>query len=217
MIGRNGFKMLFLSNLLLLGSAGVSLIVYLLRAYRLARDTPSSIDGCDTALVLGMRLDADRIAPRFRARLDRAVTLFRRGQLRRIMVLGGRTPGNTDTEARIGREYLIDSGIPADRVAAEDRSRHTLENLRNARDMLEAAGEPEELALITSRFHLARTQAMAQGLGLNHRLCAAETHWRLSSYHVIRLLIEAYYLQWYHVGRTWSRWTRDQASIERIT
>ncbi len=71
--------------------------------------------------------------------------------------------------------------------------------------------------LVTSRYHLARSQALARGLNLQPVLCAAEERLRLNPLTLWRLGLEAWYLHWYEVGKTWSRWTGNRHSLARIT
>ena len=132
-----------------------------------------------------------------------------------ILLLGGVTGNNRSSEAEMGLRYLLDKGINPDRLLLEDRSRHPLENLRNARAFI--ASHPGSVAILSNRFHLARCSALASGLGMEHELCAAEEELRLSLPLAGRLLLEAFYLHWYETGKRWSRWTRDRRSLERIS
>ena len=71
--------------------------------------------------------------------------------------------------------------------------------------------------LVSRRYHLARAQALARGLGLQPVLCAAEERLGRDPWTCWRLVLEAYYLHWYAVGKTWSRWTGNRHSLARIT
>jgi uncharacterized SAM-binding protein YcdF (DUF218 family) len=99
-------------------------------------------------------------------------------------------------------------------VVIEERSRHTLENLQQVRALL---GEECDCAIITSRTHLARTAAMAKGMGLAHQLCAAEASLRLTPQTLTRLFAEGFMLQWYYTGRYWARLVGDRDSLKRIS
>jgi hypothetical protein len=48
-------------------------------------------------------------------------------------------------------------------------------------------------------------------------VCGAEPHFELAPRMVGRLLVEGFYLHWYHVGRIWSTVTRNQHCLRRIT
>jgi uncharacterized SAM-binding protein YcdF (DUF218 family) len=215
MLGVDGLLTLLLSNLLLLVTFGLTLLPLAQRVYRIARRTSCRVPEGDLLVVLGARLEQGQIPPAFRQRLDRAVALRAETGPIPILILGGITPGSTRSEADSGRSYLLDQGLSADSVLIEDQSRNTLENLKHARPMIsERARRP---VLISNRFHLARCAALARGIGLEHRLCAAEESLLVSVPFMLRLVTEAYYLHWYEVGRRWARLTRNRKSLERIS
>ena len=214
-MGLDGLAMLALSNLLLLATLGLSGLWLLRRVWRIARDTPfAGVDG-DWVVVLGARLIHDQVAPGYARRLRRAAALHHADPRRRILVVGGHTGGSV-SEAERGREFLCELGLPAVHLFIEDQSLNTLENLRQARRLLAEDGV-RPFVLVTSRYHLARSQALARGLDLQPVLCAAEDRLRLTPLTLWRLGLEAWYLHWYEVGRAWSRWTRNRHSLARIT
>lgn len=155
-------------------------------------------------LVLGTALDGTRPGPAFAARLDRARTLAEADLALRIAVLGGGMP----SEAEAGAAWLVAAGIAPGRILTETRSRHTLENLREFRD---AVPEASAILLVTSRSHLARAVAMAEGFGLAVRPVAADDPVLLR-----RLPVEAFLLHWYLVGRAFARVTRNRRMLARI-
>lgn len=215
-MGWDGLAMLALSNLLLLATAGLSGLWALQRVWRIARSAPCVADAdSGWVIVLGMRLRRNRVSRDYSDRLQRAAALYRANPRHRLLLVGGTTGGNV-SEAECGRQFLLEIGIPASSLFVEDRSLHTLDNLRHARPLLGDDGD-RPFALVTNRYHLARSQALAHGLGLRPLLCAAEDRLRLNPATLWRLGLEAYYLHWYAVGNAWSRWTRNRHSLARIT
>jgi uncharacterized SAM-binding protein YcdF (DUF218 family) len=214
-MGWDGLAMLVLSNLLLLATLGLSGLWLLRRVWRIARDAPvAEVDG-DWVVVLGARLIHDQVAPGYARRLRRAAALHQADPRRRILLVGGRTGGSV-SEAERGRDFLRALGLPVSSLFIEDQSLNTLDNLRQARRLLAGDGA-RPFVLVTSRYHLARGQALARGLGLRPVLCAAEDRLRLDPWTLWRLGLEAWYLHWYEVGKTWSRWTGSRHSLARIT
>lgn len=215
-MGWDGLAMLLLSNLMLLATFGLSGLWQFQRVWRIARDALATVaeDG-GWVVVLGLRLRGDRIAPDYARRLERAAALYEADSRRRLLLVGGRT-GGTVSEAERGRKFLLERGIPADHLFVEDQSLNTLDNLRQARRVL-TGGEQHAWVLVTQRYHLARALTLARGLGLRPRSCAAEARLHHDPQTLWRLVLEAYYLHWYDVGRTWSRWTRNRGSLARIT
>jgi len=214
-MGWDGLAMLALSNLLLLATLGLSGLWLLRRVWRIARDAPVAGVKGDWIVVLGARLIHDQVAPGYARRLRRAAALHQADPRRRILLVGGHTGGSV-SEAECGREFLLELGLPAASLFIEDQSLNTLDNLRQARRLL-AGDRVRPFVLVTSRYHLARSQALARGLDLQPVLCAAEDRLRLKPWTLWRLGLEAWYLHWYEVGKAWSRWTRNRHSLARIT
>jgi uncharacterized SAM-binding protein YcdF (DUF218 family) len=214
-VGRDGFAVLLLSNLVILLTGGLSLIMLWLRVLQVARDTPCQVDSGGCRLVPGMRLAGDHVRRDYMLRLSRAVKLYEREPRRRIMVLGGTTGRGRISEAQAGHDYLRRKGIPADEIIIEAQSRNTLENLRYIRDLLHRR-EERPVVLITNRYHLARSHVLAESLGLEHVLCAAEDVLQLSPLVLLRMLEEAYHLHWFYSGYYWARLTDNQTMLNKI-
>ncbi len=134
-MGLDGLAMLALSNLVLLATGGLSGLWLLRQVWRVARTAPATDDGGGWIVVLGVRLRRDQIRPDYALRLHRAAALYRASPDRRILLVGGYT-GSRLSEAAHGRQFLIEAGLPAAHLFIEDRSLHTLDNLRQARQLL---------------------------------------------------------------------------------
>ena len=217
-VGLDGLAMFALSQLVTVATLGLSLLAVWWQVRRVARGAcrPQVVE---TVLVAGMQLDAQCLPPGYRLRLLRALRLLRRHPQARVLVLGGQTSAQGPSEAAAGAEFLRERGVPNARIRIEDRSTHTLENLRHARDLLHeenAGGEaPPPAVLVTNRYHLARALAIARGLGLQLQPCPAEPGrggargpvlWR-----------EAWLLHWYHTGHAFARAFRRRGMLRRIT
>lgn len=186
-----------------------------------ARGVVKSAEGeplapADAVLVLGRELVDDGPTSAFVARLERARELLAQGWARRVIVSGGLTGTATRSEAAAGRDHLLAAGVPAERIAIEERSRFTLENLFYVRAGL--APEGARLLLVSDPLHLARASTMARGLGIDVRCVPAEASpprrgsvaWRL------RALREGFLLHWYHVGVAYSRLIRSEKLLSRV-
>lgn len=106
-----------------------------------------------------------------------AAQLYRRGVARRIIVSGGsfveQRGGPATSEAEAMRRFLIDLGVPLEAIVSEGNSLNTLENIRNARQVVGDA----RVALVTSAFHMPRALKIARRGNLN--VGAFPTDWRL--------------------------------------
>ena len=117
------------------------------------------------ALVLGAAQWNGNPSPVLRARLDHALELYRRGQVRQIILTGGTGPGDTTSEAAAGKQYLIAQGMAADALLLEEQGTTTWESLRNAVP-LARANRIGAVLLVSDPFHMLRSIKMARDLGL---------------------------------------------------
>src|SRR5689334_15229156 len=212
-VGRDGYGTLVLSCAVIIASLGASLAAVFWHVARVAADASDEPPVRPRILVLGMQLRRGEIAPAYRRRLERALALWRKEPSAEIVILGGRRAGGPRSEAEAGRDFLRAAAVPAERLALEEGSRHTLENLRAYR----AAFPPAPALLVTNRFHLARSALMARGLGIAHIPCAAETHFSAAPLEVLRLAKEAFLVHWYLAGRSYARWTGNERMTARIS
>ena len=181
---------------------------------RAARDETGP---ADAILVLGRMLVRDCPSRAFAARLEHGAALWRREVAPRIIVAGGMTGDASISEAAAGRELLLAQGVPAAAILTEDRSRHTLENLFNIRETLREH-DWRRLVMVSDPLHLARARALALGLGLD-ALCspalAAAPPFGIDW--CLRAAREAFLLHWYHCGVAYSRLTRNERNLSRVT
>ena len=119
----------------------------------------------DAILILGHRLEPDESPSEDQVRrVDCAVAHWKETNAPVIMPCGGLTPGHSHTEADVMRDLLIERGVPAEIIHLEDKSRITIENVRNAAALL---GEGKRVALVTSDYHVERALDDCRRAGLN--------------------------------------------------
>jgi len=104
-------------------------------------------------------------SPDLRARLDQALTLYRRRDAPLIMVTGYKEPGDRCTEAQSGAMYLESKGVPA-RDILQAGGDNTYENIAAAAPVLQHHGATVVL-VTTDPFHEARSMAIASDLSLS--------------------------------------------------
>jgi uncharacterized SAM-binding protein YcdF (DUF218 family) len=194
-------------------SLGLVYLVYVGRVWWVARTSAHHGHDGDFVLVFGKQLAADGPDDDFARRLQRALVLAERQPQRPLVLLGG---GRGETEAAAAHRHLRAAGLPEQvPVWLEDQSTDTLENLRNARDLLQAR-RCGPVLLLSNRYHLARCAHLARQLGFEHRLCAAEPTFRWGEQPPLTLLREAAYLCWTDIGSRWARLIGHQRMIQRV-
>lgn len=204
-ICHDGWFMLLLSLLALPLTLGISGLWVLYRVWQRARHAEVCGGGSDCVLVLGMKLHDGRIGADYRLRLQRARSLA----ASRVIVLGGVTSSGHPSEAEAGAAWLRGQGLAEASLLIEDSSRHTLENLQRARELL-VQHDCQQPFLVTNRYHLYRSTEMARGMDLPVTPCAAEEHYRSTPGMWLRLLQEAFLCHWFLTARVWSRVTDNE-------
>jgi uncharacterized SAM-binding protein YcdF (DUF218 family) len=201
-------------------SAGLVWLVYLIHVCRIAARSPLVPPRRMITLVFGRRLERDAPEHDYQQRLQRALSLAQAQQTDHVLLLGG-TSGGQCSEASAGHAWLQQHGLPGDvRVELEQDSVDSLENLRHARHLLQAQNGHAELppvALVTSRYHLARCQLLARRLGFHGLPIAAEPVLPRHRRYLGLLLLEAGYLMWIDLGLRWAQLIGHRRMRARIS
>ncbi|HVJ61666.1 MAG TPA: YdcF family protein, partial [Tahibacter sp.] len=135
---------------------------------------------------------------------------------RRVLLLGGAADGGM-SEAAAAFARLHDLGLPPGVAPlCEDASTDTLENLRNARALLGSEAR-EPVALVSSRYHLARCMLLARALGFDAEPVAADARFSWRPRLVLRLVLEAGYCLWVDTGTRWARLIGNRRMLDRVT
>ena len=101
-------------------------------------------------------------SPVYRARLDHALELYRRGIAPLIITLGG-AGGDDYSEGAVGREYLMGMGVSGQAIIAETVSRNSEESALRVGVIARANGL-HRLVIVSDGTHMFRI----------HEICAAE-------------------------------------------
>ncbi|CAD7857509.1 MAG: hypothetical protein [Olavius algarvensis Gamma 1 endosymbiont] len=155
--------------------------------------TIDALPNADAILVLGGGIEgvaAQRLFPDLTASADRiwhAARLFHQGKAPMVVVAGGRLPWRTNQglEADAMAQFLVDLGVPEDKLLLEGRSRNTVENAREIRRLL-AAGGMDQVLLVTSAYHMRRAQATFHAAGV--RAIPATTDYEVPGERTLTLL-----------------------------
>jgi uncharacterized SAM-binding protein YcdF (DUF218 family) len=144
--------------LLALGWAAVVVAV----AVHAARDQAT---GADAIVVLGAAQYNGRPSPVFRARLDHAATLYQRGLAPIVLVTGDVGPRDTLSEANVGRDYLVQVGLPAEAVLPLAGGHDTHASLEQVQHWF-SGRDSRRVLLVSDGFHMLRLEIIARRLGL---------------------------------------------------
>ena len=104
-------------------------------------------------------------SPVYRARLDHALVLYRRGIAPLIITLGG-PGGDQYNEGSVGADYLISKGVPEQDIIAETESSNTEESARRMAVLARVNGL-HRLVIVSDATHMFRIHAICSAEGLD--------------------------------------------------
>ena len=118
-------------------------------------------------IVLGAAVHGSEPSLALYHRMASALTYLEAFPESRVVVSGGQGKGEDISEAQCMHDWLIRHGVEEKRILMEDRSTSTMENLRFSWEILNELGTaPDDVAVLSSGYHLYRAKSMARSLGL---------------------------------------------------
>ena len=125
-----------------------------------------SPERAECILVLGARVWPDgKLSDTLRYRLERALQAWEQGLAPKLIVSGGCSEDNPESEARAMARWLASRGVPETVIFLEEDSTDTRENLENARKIMDANGLSSAI-ICTSDYHLTRALWLARSMGI---------------------------------------------------
>lgn len=135
--------------------------------------TDDEVYKADRILVLGALIYNDRPSAALQSRLDTAIELLNENQNAVLIVCGGQGDNEIMPEAHMMQKYLLQNGVSQDKILVEDKSKNTIQNIKNAKELYNL--ENYKTAVITNEFHLARARQLMKQAGLDAYGIPAET------------------------------------------
>jgi vancomycin permeability regulator SanA len=116
------------------------------------------------AIVFGAQLSADRVRPKpvLAGRLTTAAELLRAGKVRALLISGD-AKGSSGDEIAAMTGYLLELGVPAQRIVADRFGLDSYDTCRRAHDVY---GVTRAL-LVSQRLHLPRAVTLCRARGID--------------------------------------------------
>ena len=112
-------------------------------------------------------LHGDRVSKLLSDRLDKAIEVYRKDPTPPMLIpSGGQGSDESISESEAMAKYLIDKGIPADKILLENRSTTTMENLKYSKEIIDAREGRKYTVLVTSNYHVYRALRYCRKIGL---------------------------------------------------
>ncbi|WP_138417551.1 YdcF family protein [Aquibacillus sediminis] len=153
---------------------GILLFISVMLAWFVIHSVVIMIDGwkddqttSDVGVVLGNKVNQNgEPSDRLKARLDKAVELYDRGNIRHIIVSGGTGKEGFD-EAKVMNNYLINQGIAREDITTDSNGYNTEMTAENAKQIIDRL-EMETVTVITQYYHVTRTKLAFKQAGFSH-------------------------------------------------
>jgi len=144
-----------------LGAFWCAYLLWTINSYSAPKQYPQA----DTAIILGAALWNDVPSPGLKERLDHALSLYKQGIVSNMILSGGYDEnGSKLSEAEGMRNYLVEQGVPENRLVLENRSTSTYENLLYSKP-LAAERNWNKIIIVTHDYHATRAAEIADFLG----------------------------------------------------
>ena len=124
-------------------------------------DTIASENDYDCAIVLGCSVRPDKTpSDMLRARLDAAFELYEKTGCR--IIVSGDHEDQYYNEVKIMKEYLVDKGIPSEKIYMDHAGYSTYDSMYRLKNIFGV----NKAVVITQRYHLYRALSIAKILGI---------------------------------------------------
>lgn len=120
----------------------------------------------DAVVVLGAAAWGNKPSPVYRERINEALRLYKEGRVKRLIFTGGTREAGFPSEAEVARKFAVQHGIPVESILIDTKSRTTVQNLVQAKELMNAAGIHSVL-LVSDPLHMRRVMAIAEALSLD--------------------------------------------------
>ena len=121
-----------------------------------------------TVVVLGAKVDGDQPSIILGHRLDKAVELMKTADDDvKCIVTGGQGEDEAFTESSVMKNYMVEKGVPEDKIIEENQASNTRENIANSKEIAEKGGLNKEFVLVTQGFHQHRANEYAKEAGVD--------------------------------------------------
>ena len=137
----------------------------------------------DFLIILGCGIRQDGTpTPILQGRIDRALAFARKqkemnGKEVTFVTSGGQGPDEIVSECESMKLYLIDKGIPEERILEENQSTNTFENMSYSKKMINSVNPNAKIAFSTTNYHVFRSGLFARRVKMRAVGVGSKTRW----------------------------------------
>ena len=152
----------------------------------------------DYVIILGCRIRKDgKLTPLLKARVDMAIEFSKMQKAttdKDIIFIpsGGKDGDEVISEAEAMKNYLLNQGIKSKNIIIENKSKNTLENMKNSYNIIKKT-KKGKICFSTSNYHVFRSGVMANKCGIDCEGMGSKTKWYFSTNALIREFIANFF------------------------
>jgi len=151
---------------LLILLAGAILLLFIATAAQVIQaSSQQEVHPADAIVVFGAAEYSGRPSPVLRARLDHALDLFHRGIAPVVITTGGAAQDPKFSEGGVGKDYLMQHGVPERNLIAETQGRDTSESAVRVGVIMHANGLRSCVA-VSDAYHVFRIRRLLEHEGV---------------------------------------------------
>lgn len=162
-------------------------VYFLLCAIKHSEGT--AVKAPDVLLILGCRVRGEKAEETLQMRINAAAQYLKENPQVIAIPCGGIVHEDQfKSEAAVIAEQLIEKGIDPQRIIPEDKSKTTVQNFVNAKAIIDGLNREntQEIAFLSSEFHLYRAGKIAKKHGFNMKTVAAPSPEKLKVKNYLR-------------------------------
>lgn len=140
----------------------------------------------DYIIILGAMVRGDTPSLILEERLQAGLNCIKAHPEAKVILSGAKGPGENISEAEAMRIYLINNGVAGSKLFKEENSTNTLQNLENSKKIMSTINNKTKIFVVTSDFHVFRSEFLARRIGLTAYGVPAKTQLYLQPTYYIR-------------------------------
>ena len=110
-----------------------------------------------------------------------------------IILTGGYGEGQKEPDSEVAKRFLLTQGVPGNIILVENKSRYTIENLRESKQIMDSLGMKSAL-IVSDPLHMKRSIELAQKIDINVQPSPTKTTMYRSFFPKVKSLIyETFY------------------------
>ncbi|MEN5426385.1 YdcF family protein [Stenotrophomonas pennii] len=136
----------------------------------------------DAIIVLGAAAYDAKPSPVFQERIRHGLDLYDAGYAPLLIFTGGYGgSGARFSESQVARRYALKQGVPAKAILIETQSRNTVQNLVEAKRLMDQRGL-RRVIIVSDPLHMARALRLSRAMGID-ALASSTPSTRFRSFH----------------------------------